>query len=472
MELLRIMTFTTTSEKGQVAASGQVRRFPDGFIWGTATAAYQIEGAIDEDGRKPSIWDKFSATPGKVMNGDTGAVACDHYHRWREDIQVMKQLNQKSYRFSVAWPRVIPDGRGKVNEKGLDFYDRLTDGLLEAGIQPYMTLYHWDLPQVLEDAGGWTNRETAYAYAEYVEAVTRRLGNRIVSYITHNEPWCASYLSYLIGEHAPGKHDPQAAASAVHHILLSHGLAVPIIRRNAPRSEVGITLNLWSADPASESAEDAAAAQLWHDRENRMFLDPLFRGSYSQTFVDSLPQGVTLPVQAGDLELIKVPLDFLGINYYNRKVVRAQPGRAEVEIIQPEGLYTTMGWEVYANGLHDLLVQLHQEYPMIPKYFITENGASGEEEVAADGQVHDRLRLYYYQEHLHAALNAIEEGVPLAGYFAWSLMDNFEWAWGYSRRFGIVHVDFESQARLIKDSGYWYSRVVRDNALPEERIRM
>ncbi len=449
--------------------TGQLK-FPAGFVWGSATASYQIEGAIHEDGRGPSIWDTFSATPGKVLNSDNGAVACDHYHRWPEDIALMQQLNLTGYRFSVAWPRILPQGRGQVNQAGLDFYDRLTDGLLEAGIQPCVTLYHWDLPQTLEDQGGWANRDTAYAFAEYSDIITRHLGDRITNYITINEPWCVAVLGYLQGEHAPGWHDLRLSSAAIHHVLLAHGLAVPILRRNAPRAEVGITLNLWPSYPASNSQADLEAAQLSYDRNNRLFLDPLFKGHYSQAYLDTLPPGLALLIKPGDLELIQAPLDFLGINYYHRKVIQADPTQPAGHEIKPtESLYTAMDWEIYPKGLHDLLLQIHRDY-QVPRYYITENGAATDDTLTTEGLVHDRLRLYYLQEHLHQAQLAIEEGVPLAGYFAWSLLDNFEWAWGYSRRFGIVHVDFETQQRTIKDSGYWYSRVARDNALPPERI--
>jgi beta-glucosidase len=444
-------------------------KFPPNFVWGSATAAYQIEGAIAEDGRKPSIWDTFSAIPGKVLNGDTGEIACDHYHRYPEDVALMKMLNLGAYRFSIAWPRIVPDGRGAVNQQGLDFYDRLTDKLLEAGIQPYATLYHWDLPQALEDRGGWTNRETAEAYAEYADVVSRRLGDRISSYTTFNEPWCSAVLGYGLGIHAPGKQDRAAQVAATHHLLLAHGLAVPILHRNAPKAEVGITLNLWSFDPASDSAADRQAAEEGYDLDNRAYLDPLFRGKYPETYLNALAPDETIPVQAGDLETMKAPIDFLGINYYIRHVRQAVPGIPGGQDVYPPGIYTTMDWEVYPPGLYDLLVRLNNEY-QIRKIYITENGSSGEEGPDEKGEVHDALRLYYLQEHLTQAHRAIQQGVPLAGYFAWSLMDNYEWAWGYTRRFGIVYVDYETQQRIIKDSGHWYARVAASNALPDYRV--
>ncbi|MBN9390420.1 MAG: beta-glucosidase [Chloroflexi bacterium] len=444
-------------------------QFPANFIWGSATAAYQIEGAVNEDGRKPSIWDTFSRTPGKVLNGDTGDIACDHYHRYRSDVALMKQLNLGAYRFSIAWPRILPDGRGAINEKGLDFYDRLTDELLQAGIKPYATLYHWDLPQALEDQGGWTNRATAEAFVEYADIVSRRLGDRISSYTTFNEPWCSAVLGYGLGIHAPGLTDPALQVAATHHLLLAHGLAVPVIRRNAPQAEVGITLNLWSFDPASDSPADRQAAEEGYDLDNRVYLDPIFRGEYPQTYLNSLPDGVTVPVQPGDFEIMKTPVDFLGINYYIRHVRKAEPGVVGGEEVKLPGIYTTMDWEVYPPGLYDLLVRLNREYPLT-KIYVTENGSSGEEAPDANGKVHDRLRHFYIQEHLVQSHRAIQEGVPLAGYFAWSLMDNYEWAWGYTRRFGIVYVDYSTQQRTIKDSGFWYAGVARDNALPDTRV--
>jgi beta-glucosidase len=462
--LMKISGFSQTGRPRPVNEPAAKSAFPTDFVWGSGTAAYQIEGAIAEGGRGPSIWDTFSATPGKVLNGDTGAVACDSYHRWREDIALMGELNLKNYRFSVAWPRIIPGGRGQVNQRGLDFYDRLTDELLAAGITPYLTLYHWDLPQALEDQGGWANRETAYAFAEYAEVVSRRLGDRIPSYTTLNEPWCSSYLGYRIGVHAPGKQDQTAEVAAIHHLLLAHGLALPEVRRNAPRAEVGITLNLSPFQPASNSPADQQAAQTAQALFNGLYLEPLFRGKYSQTYLESLPPGLTFPVQPGDMEIIAQPVDFLGINYYNRQVIQAVPGLPAGQIFKPEGIYTTMGWEVYPAGLFDLLEWLHRTY-RLPRYYITENGASGEENPDPDGRVRDNLRLEYYQGHLAQARRVIEAGIPLAGYFAWSLLDNFEWAFGYSRRFGIVYVDFDTQQRTIKDSGRWYGQVAAANAL-------
>ncbi len=458
----------TTTEQSQ--SHTKLLQFPANFVWGSATAAYQIEGAISEDGRKPSIWDTFSATPGKVMNGDTGEIACDHYHRYPADVALMKQLNLGAYRFSIAWSRILPEGRGAVNQKGLDFYERLTDELLEAGIQPYATLYHWDLPQALEDWGGWTNRETAEAFAEYADVVSQRLGDRVKSYTTLNEPWCSAVLGYGIGIHAPGKQDKAAQVAATHNLLLAHGLAVPILRRNAPQAEVGITLNLWSFDPATDSQADRQAAEEGYDLENRVYLDPLFRGKYPETYLNSLSLNESIPVVAGDLEVMHTPVDFLGINYYIRHVRQAVAGvLGGQDVFPPDSIYTSMDWEVYPQGIYDLLVRLNKEYEL-PKIFITENGVGSIETPDEKGEVHDPLRLYYIQEHLVQAHRAIQQGVPLAGYFAWSLMDNYEWAWGYTRRFGLIYVDYATQQRIIKDSGYWYAQVAKNNALPDYRV--
>ncbi|MEN9937636.1 MAG: hypothetical protein RLZZ387_4215 [Chloroflexota bacterium] len=440
--------------------------FPGDFIWGSATASFQIEGATKEDGRGESIWDRFCATPGRVHGGDTGDPACEHYHRWPEDIALMKSLGLHAYRFSVAWPRIFPTGRGTLNEKGLDFYDRLVDGLLEAGIQPYATLYHWDLPQALQDLGGWANRDTAYAFAEYADTVARVLGDRVTGWITHNEPWCASILSHWIGEHAPGMKDGPALEAA-HHLLLSHGLAVPLIRAAAPKAEVGITLNFSPAHPASDSPEDVAAAQRHDGFFNRWFADPVFKGSYPQNMVEIYERmGQRAPVQDGDMTVIAAPLDFLGVNYYNRAVIKHDPeaGGLGYSALRPEGEYTHMDWEVYPDALRELLVRLHRDYAPA-KLYVTENGAAYPDEVAPDGAVHDEARVHFLERHFAAVHTAIQEGAPVKGFFVWSLMDNFEWAWGYSRRFGIVYVDYETQQRIPKDSAHYVRDVITANAV-------
>ncbi len=445
-----------------VQSQTEALKFPPGFVWGSATASYQIEGAVHEDGRSESIWDRFCATPGKVENGDSGAIACDHYHRWPEDIKLMQTLGLQAYRFSVAWPRVVPNGRGEVNQKGLDFYDRLVDKLLEAGIAPYATLYHWDLPQVLQDKGGWANRETAYAYAEYTEAVLKRLGNRVKGWITHNEPWCAAFLGYQIGNHAPGLTDYRQAIAATHHLLLSHGLAMPIIRQYAPQTEAGITLNLGVFHAAQPGSADDELVRQADCERNRLFLDPLFKGRYPADHTMMNEMAAEL-VKAGDLERIAAPIDFLGINYYTRAVLHLDPQTNSYQEINPPGTYTTMGWEVYPEGLYELLTRMQRDYPS--RYVITENGASTDDAPNASGQVVDELRLNYLREHFRQAHRAIADGVNLSGYFVWSLMDNFEWAFGYSKRFGIIYVDYATQQRIIKESGHWYSKVIQANGL-------
>jgi beta-glucosidase len=417
-------------------------------IWGAATAAYQIEGAAREDGRSESIWDRFCATPGKVRNGENGAIACDFYHRYPDDLALMRELALDAFRFSIAWPRILPEGRGRVNPAGLDFYDRLVDDLLAAGIEPFPTLYHWDLPQVLEDAGGWTRRETAAAIAELAEAVGGRLGDRIRHWTTINEPWCVAWLGYGAGEHAPGRTSAPDAAAAGHHVLLGHAWAAEALRRESRGAEVGIVVNLSPVEPASGSAEDADAARAADCHFNRWFLEPLFRGAYP----DDLP--FAPPVEDGDLEAIAAPLDFLGVNYYQRFVARAgadAPVGAHVD----GAVYTEMGWEVHPDGLHKLLVGLHREYAPRALY-VTENGAAFGDVRVHDGAVRDPERQDYLAGHVAAVERAAADGAPVAGYFVWSLLDNFEWAHGYSKRFGIVYVDYPTLERVPKGSFHWY----------------
>jgi beta-glucosidase len=445
-------------------------QFPAQFRWGTATASYQIEGAAHEDGRGESIWDRFCATPGNVANNDNGDIACDHYHRYPEDVQLMRELGVNSYRFSIAWPRILPTGRGQVNAAGLDFYDRLLDTLLAANIEPFVTLYHWDLPQSLQDEmGGWGNRATAYAFAEYADIVSRRLGDRVQRWITLNEPYVSAFDAHEDGDNAPGLKDAKLAWQVSHHLLLAHGLAVPILRANGnPQTRVGITLSLTPVEPATSSAEDQALARFADGKINRWFLDPIFRGSYPADVLEVLPLlGDLVPhMEAGDAEIIARPVDFLGVNYYFRTIIHQPAGRpfGEYEIVKPAGAeYTAMGWEVYPQGLYNLLVRLHKDYS-IPEFYITENGAAFVDTVTADGQVHDERRIHYLREHFlqaHAAMT--EEGVPLKGYFVWSLLDNFEWAHGYTKRFGIVYIDYPTQQRIIKDSGRWYQNVLASN---------
>ena len=440
--------------------------FPSNFVWGAATASYQIEGAWDEDGKGESIWDRFTHTPGHVFEGHTGDVACDHYHRWPQDIELMKSLGLRAYRFSIAWPRILPDGRGRVNQAGLEFYSRLVDGLLAADITPFVTLYHWDLPQALQDAGGWPARATAEAFVEYAGVVSAALGDRVKNWITHNEPWCVSILSHQIGAHAPGLRDTEAALRAAHHVLLSHGWAVPVIRANSPGAEVGITLNMEWVEAASRSAADARVAGEADGRFNRWFLDPLYGRHYPADVVAgyaaALPNGLDF-VLPGDLDAIASPTDFLGLNYYSRRVARDEGAADNLpQEILADRPRTEMGWEEYPEGLYGLLNWLHFGYRP-PKIYVTENGASFGNGPDAAGRVADTRRLNYLRDHFSAARQAMNNGVPLAGYFVWSLMDNFEWAEGYRQRFGIVWVDYETQQRIPKDSALWYRDVIAAN---------
>jgi beta-glucosidase len=457
---------------------------PPGFLWGAATAAYQVEGAAAEDGRGPSIWDTFAHTPGRVLAGDTGDEAIDHYHRYRDDIALMRELGLGAYRFSVAWPRIQPDGRGAPNQPGLDFYRRLVDGLLEAGIQPWPTLYHWDLPQALEDAGGWPSRDTAYRFADYAALVHAALGDRIGTWTTLNEPWCSAFLGYASGVHAPGRREPAAAVRAAHHLMLGHGLATGAVRARDAGARLGVTLNLYGVLPATGSEEDADAVRRIDGLQNRFFLDPVLRGRYPQDVVADLA-GVTgfEHVHDGDLATVGAPLDHLGVNYYSRIVVTVDPavaaaaggdghegphgtagspwpGSEQVRFVR-RGLPTTaMQWEIDAPGLLAVLGRVHAEYPPVPLY-ITENGAAFDDVIGPDGAVDDPDRMAYLADHVGACAEAVAAGVPLRGYFAWSLFDNFEWSWGYSRRFGMVYVDYATQRRIPKSSARWYADVVR-----------
>ncbi len=425
---------------------------PPGFVWGAATASYQIEGAVHEDGRGESIWDRFAHTPGRVANADTGDIACDHYHRYRADIALMSQLGLDAYRFSVAWPRVVPTGAGPVNAAGLDFYDRLTDELRAAGIAPHITLYHWDLPQVLEDRGGWANRETADAFAAYADVVARRLGDRAAAIATLNEPWCSAHLGYRLGIHAPGRTDAAAAYASAHHLLMAHGLAVPAIRAAAPGTPIGIVLNLEPKRPASPHPLDLEAAGIAHDQYNRWFLDPVMGLGYPAD--GRRDAGWTgAEVRPRDMEVIAAPIDFVGINYYTSRTIRSPLLPPLHPIASPE--VTALGWEVDPGGLTEILEFVASRTGSLPLY-VTENGAAYAEDPL--DPTRDPERTGYLQRHVAAALTAIEHGVPLRGYFAWSLIDNFEWAEGYRPRFGLIAVDFETQERRIRDSGrYWAS---------------
>lgn len=438
--------------------------FPKGFVWGAATSAYQIEGAWNEDGKGESIWDRFCHTPGKIANGDTGDVACDHYHRWREDVALMRELGLRAYRFSISWPRLLPEGRGRVNPRGLDFYNRLVDALLDAGITPWVTLYHWDLPQVLQDRGGWPARGTAEAFAEYADLVSRNLGDRVKHWMPLNEPWVSAFVGYLEGRHAPGHTDLDEALAAAHHLLLAHGWAVPILRRNAPGAQVGIALNLTHVVPASTSEADAEAARTCDGLINRWFLDPLAGRGYPEDIVQHL--GRPMPyVQPGDMEAIAAPLNFLGVNYYARTIARSDAvpeSENDPPTVLPNAERTAVGWEVCPEELYELLMRLHRDYAF-RALLITENGAAYDDQVGPDGRVDDPRRISYLKRHLQAAARALAEGVPLRGYFVWSLLDNFEWALGYGPRFGIIYVDYATQRRIPKSSAYWYRRVMESN---------
>jgi beta-glucosidase len=456
----------------------EVITFPTGFLWGAATAAFQIEGSTTVDGRSESIWDAFCRRPGAVVNGDTGEPGADHYRRFGEDVDLMADLGMGAYRFSIAWPRVRPDGRAP-NARGIGFYDKLVDRLLAAGIAPWATLYHWDLPQALEEDGGWTNRDTAYLFAEYAETIVSKLGDRVASWTTLNEPWCASMLGYGSGRHAPGRSDPVAAVAAVHHLLLGHGLAMDSIRRHAPGSQASITLNLFPTAPSdADSAVDIEAVRQVDGLQNRLFLDPILRGSYPADVVaDLAPFGLAELVRDGDLAIISAPLDLLGVNYYRGYEVTGLPrddaepagadwpGASSISFVTDAGLpRTDSGWVVQPDGLTEILVRVHREYPGVPLY-ITENGASYPDDVLTDGEVNDQDRVAFLDSHLRAAHAAILAGADLRGYFYWSLLDNFEWAEGYAKRFGIVHVDYETQVRTPKRSARWYSEVIARNGV-------
>jgi beta-glucosidase len=447
--------------------------FPDDFIWGAATSAQQIEGGRHQGGRGESIWDRFASIPGKIADGSNADVACDHFHRWREDIELMKWLGLGGYRFSIAWPRILPSGCGSINTAGLDFYDALVDGLLAAGIRPFPTLYHWDLPQVLQDRGGWGARDTAEAFVEYATIVARRLGDRIDHWVTQNEPWCTATLGHEEGHHAPGHVDPAGALRVAHHLLLSHGWAAAAIRKEAPAAEVGIVLIHCPAFPASAGEADRDAARWFDGFFNRWYLDPVFRGSYPEDAIaDRVARGhlagPDLPfVEDGDLAAISAPLDFLGLNYYSRAVMAAGPdGRpVDAKTVPPEEL-TDMGWEVYPQGLHEGLLRVHRDYRP-RKIYITENGVAYDDPVDAKGRIADPKRITYLREHLLAAQRAITDGVPVAGYFTWTLMDNFEWGHGFTKKFGLCAVDGATQRRIPKESADWYRDVVSANAVAD-----
>lgn len=461
--------------------------WPDGFIWGSATAAAQVEGAAHEDGKEDSIWDAFARVPGAIAHGDTLETAVDHYHRMPDDVRLMKELGLDSYRFSTSWARVRPGDRA-VNPAGLDFYSRLVDELLGAGILPWLTLYHWDLPQALEEKGGWANRDTAYRFAEYATDVYAALGDRVTHWTTFNEPFCSSLIGYASGVHAPGRQDPRAAIAAVHHQHLAHGLAVTALRA-AGADNIGITLNLSNGIPADpDDPADLDAARRFDLLQNRIFLDPILRGAYPDDALRELePFGLGELVQGGDLDLIHSPIDFLGVNHYHDDLVSGRPadsssdghnGGAERQAASPwigsenltfpsRGLpRTAMGWEVNPDGLRHLLVRLGREYDTLPPLYVTENGAAYDDTMAENGRVHDPERTAYILDHVGAIKRAINEGADVRGYFVWSLFDNFEWSWGYGKRFGIVRVDYDTLERTIKDSGREFARLIESARVP------
>jgi beta-glucosidase len=473
------------------SSTAPTRQFPEGFVWGTATAAFQVEGAVHEDGRGQSIWDTFTHTPGLVVDGTNADVACDHYHRYAGDVAMMADLGVDSYRFSIAWPRVVPSGSGTVNAAGLDFYRRLVDALLERDIAPLATLYHWDLPQPLQDAGGWTNRDTAERFAEYAAVVGEALGDRVPTITTFNEPWCSAFLGYSSGVHAPAIKDNASSLAAVHHLNLAHGLGVAALRSTMPSTgQVSLTLNPAVVRPATDSDADADAARHVDGLANRIFLEPVLRGRYPKDVLDDLTHITDWSfVHDGDTAIINVPIDVLGINYYSPTRVTAAtpelraalhggwvndpmsadqpsqfPGTDLAFAVPQEGPYTAMGWRIEPGSLTELLVRIHQDYPGIP-LMVTENGCAFPDQPGPDGVVHDDDRIAYLTGHIAAVHDAIAQGVDVRGYYCWSLMDNFEWAWGLSKRFGLVHVDFDTSERTWKDSARWYQQVISRNGL-------
>lgn len=429
--------------------------FPDDFVWGVATSAFQIEGAAAQDGKGPSIWDRFCRQPGAIADQSNGDIACDHYHRWSTDLDLIASLGVDAYRFSVSWPRVRPAGGGAWNEQGLAFYERLVDGLLSRGIKPFLTLNHWDLPEALQAGGGWANRDTVHRFVEYAEGIHARLGDRLESIATHNEPWVMAVLGHETGVFAPGIKDRRTAVQVSHHLLLSHGMALQALRAQGCRAKLGLVLNLAPMHPATDSPADLAKTKLEDGRLVRWYMDPLFKAAYPQDVLDALADDAPR-VEPEDMQTIATPMDFLGVNYYSRSVVSA--GEAW-DACSGEREVTDMGWEVYPEGLTELLVRLHQDYP-VPPLYVTENGGAFKDTLE-DGQVHDIQRTRYIARHIEAVAQAMRQGVCMGGYMVWSLMDNFEWASGYEKRFGIVHVDYASLQRTLKDSAHWYRNFMR-----------
>jgi beta-glucosidase len=474
-----------------MTTTSRLARFPDGFVWGASTAAFQIEGAGHLEGRRDSIWDAFCRVPGAVLDDHDGEVACDHYFRYAEDVGIMRELNLDAYRFSASWARVRPDG-GPVNGKGLDFYSRLVDELLGAGIQPWLTLYHWDLPQALEDRGGWAQRDTAYRFVDYTLSLHEAIGDRVAVWTTLNEPMCAAYLGYGNGQHAPGRTDRRASLAAVHHLLLAHGMAAAELTSRRPGTSVSISLNLTLADPADpDSSDDVEATRRLDGQWNRIFLDPLFHGRYPEdVLADTAHLGLVDHVHDHDLEVIATPLDVLGVNYYHGDAVssRRPSGRSHADPALPrpvadplpaaDGVHrvprglptTTMGWEIQPEGLARLLLRVHEEYtgPAGVGLAVTETGAAYADVVGPDGTVDDPPRREFIELHIRAVADAVARGADVRAFFVWSLLDNFEWAWGYSRRFGLVHVDFATQRRTVKTSGRWYAELAAGRPLTQD----
>lgn len=439
-------------------------QFPKDFKWGSATAAYQIEGATDVDGRGPSIWDTFAKTPGKVRNGDNGDVACGSYYKYGEDVELLEDLGADIYRFSVSWPRIFPEGTGKVNQKGVDYYHRLIDALLEKGIEPMLTLYHWDLPQALQDKGGWGNRDTIQAFVDYASFMYQEFNGKVKYWITLNEPWCISFLSNFIGEHAPGKQDLQLALQISHHLMIAHGAAVKKFRELNIKGQIGYAPNTTWLEPYSNRQEDIDACRREIGIYIDWFMDPVFKGEYPQFLLDWFKQGgYRIEIQEGDLETIHQPIDFLGINYYTGHIAKYKEGQGLFYHDMVEYGYdrTDIGWPIYPDGLYNVLLTIKDKYGDIPIY-ITENGACYNDE-PENGEVKDQRRIDYLKQHLIALDRSMKSGVNVKGYLVWSLLDNFEWAYGYTMRFGIVHVNYRTLERTKKDSFYWMKQTISNN---------
>jgi beta-glucosidase len=441
--------------------------FPKGFLWGTASASYQIEGGWNEDGKGESIWDRFSHSPGKIKNGDTGDVACDFYHRYREDIAMMADLGLNAARISIGWPRIIPDGKGAVNSKGIDFYNRVIDELLKRDIKPFVTLFHWDLPQVLEDVGGWGNREVAKYFSDYAAICAKNFGDRVKHWMTFNEPWIFTVLGYMMGVHAPGHRDRALALKASHVVNLAQGMATRAIRANSKPEMVGTAFSMQPIGSKTDAQEDRDAAERYHRFNNVWFLESVMRGRYPEIFLTGTAEE-WLDIRPGDLEIIKAPIDFIGINLYTRMTIRHDPGEPLMGTRHAypgeENELTDFGWEVYPRALSEMIMRISRDYPGTPLY-VTENGASYGEGPGPDGKVHDARRIRFLRGYISEMGKAIARGADVRGYFLWTFTDNFEWAEGFGQRFGIVHCDFKTQQRIVKDSGHWYSQLARSNAL-------